>query len=249
MEKRMKDHQTPQREQTTNRRSRKPQKIAKCLTASFSSLSEDKIHSISKENSSPISVVSDVNQISDIDSLISIRGVVDLESSFLQGVNPEFSACCDTSLFPDLSPSSVVSFDNELLDKVSVDFSGSNDMNEASAGSLEAEIAVNSLRRALTQVLLSTDVDHQSKKLIDASMRIIVDDFLAIPQERDRIAQLISVKNYVLSICSKLPSTWSSLILREILIDLVVVDTYEMMMVVLLQINVESNDNNQAVGS
>ncbi|XP_050947864.1 uncharacterized protein LOC103497781 [Cucumis melo] len=189
MEKRMKDHQTPQREQTTNRRSRKPQKIAKCLTASFSSLSEDKIHSISKENSSPISVVSDVNQISDIDS------------SFLQGVNPEFSACCDTSLFPDLSPSSVVSFDNELLDKVSVDFSGSNDMNEASAGSLEAEIAVNSLRRALTQVLLSTDVDHQSKKLIDASMRIIVDDFLAIPQERDRIAQLISVKNYVLSMC------------------------------------------------
>ena len=119
----------------------------------------------------------------------------------MQGVNPEFSACCDTSLFPDLSPSSVVSFDNELLDKVSVDFSGSNDMNEASAGSLEAEIAVNSLRRALTQVLLSTDVDHQSKKLIDASMRIIVDDFLAIPQERDRIAQLISVKNYVLSMC------------------------------------------------
>uniref|UniRef100_A0A0A0KI59 Uncharacterized protein n=2 Tax=Cucumis sativus TaxID=3659 RepID=A0A0A0KI59_CUCSA len=189
MEKRMKDHQTPQREQTTNRTSRKPQKIAKCFSATLLSLSEDKIHSISKENSSPISAVSDLNQISDI------------HSSFLQGVNPEFSACCDTSLFPDLSSSSVVSFDNELLDKVSADFSGSNDINEASAGSVEAEIAVNFIRRALTQVLQSTDVDHQSKKLIDASMRIIADDFLAIPQQRDQIAQLISAKYHVLCVC------------------------------------------------
>ncbi|XP_038876305.1 uncharacterized protein LOC120068561 [Benincasa hispida] len=189
MEKKMKDYQTPQRDQTANRRSRKPQKIAKCLTATFSSLSDDKIQPISKEDFSPISVVTDINQIPDIDS------------NFLQGVNPAFSASCETSLFADLSPSSVVSFDNEQLDKVPVNFSGSNDMDEASAGSVEVQIAVNSLRRALTQVLQSTDVDHQSKKLIDASMSIIVDDFLAIPQERDQIAQLISVKNHVLSLC------------------------------------------------
>lgn len=74
-------------------------------------------------------------------------------------------------------------------------------MDEASVGSVEVEIAVNSLRRALTQVLQSTDVGHQSKKLINASMSIIVEDFLAIPQERDQIAQLISVKNHVLFLC------------------------------------------------
>lgn len=116
------------------------------------------------------------------------------------GVNPALSASCGSSLFPDLSPSSVVTFDNEQLEKVSVDFSGSNDLDEASGGSVEAEIAVNSLRQALTRVLQSTDVDHQSKKLIDASMRIIVEDFLAIPQERDQIAQLISAKSQVLSL-------------------------------------------------
>lgn len=189
MEKRMKDYQTPQRDQTANRRSRKPQKIAKCLTATFSSLPDDKIQPISKEDFSPISAASDINQIPDIDR------------SFLEGVNPAFSASCETSLFPDLSPSSVVTFDNEQLDKVPVNFSGSNDMDEASVGSVEVEIAVNSLRRALTQVLQSTDVGHQSKKLINASMSIIVEDFLAIPQERDQIAQLISVKNHVLFLC------------------------------------------------
>ncbi|KAG6575120.1 hypothetical protein SDJN03_25759, partial [Cucurbita argyrosperma subsp. sororia] len=193
MEKRMKDSQTPQRDQAANRRSRKPLKIAKCLTATFSSLSDDKIQQSSKQDFSPISVVSDVNQIPDIDRFPQFQ-------SYLHDVNPALSACCGSSLIPDLSPSSVVTFDNGQLDKVPVNFSGSNDLDETGAGSVGAEIAVNSLSRALTQVLQSTDVDHQAKKLIDASIRIIVDDFLAIPQDRDHIFQLISAKNQVLSI-------------------------------------------------
>ncbi|XP_023548463.1 uncharacterized protein LOC111807117 [Cucurbita pepo subsp. pepo] len=170
MEKRMKDSQTPQRDQAANRRSRKPLKQS------------------SKQDFSSISVVSDVNQIPDIDRCL------------LHDVNPALSACCGSSLIPDLSPSSIVTFDNGQLDKVPVNFSGSNDLDESSAGSVGAEIAVNSLSRALTQVLQSTDVDHQAKKLIDASIRIIVDDFLAIPQDRDQIFQLISAKSQVLSI-------------------------------------------------
>ncbi|KAG6594019.1 hypothetical protein SDJN02_12861, partial [Cucurbita argyrosperma subsp. argyrosperma] len=188
MEKRTKEYQTPLRDQAANRRSKKPLKITKSLTATFSSFCDDKIQPISKEDFSPISVVSNISQIPDIDS------------SFLQDVNPALSVSCESSLFPELSPSSVVTFDNKQLDKVPVNFGGSNNLDEASAGSVEAEIAVNYLRRALSQVLQSTDVDHQSKKLIDASVRIIVDEFLAIPQERDLITRLISSKSHVLSL-------------------------------------------------
>ncbi|XP_022959316.1 uncharacterized protein LOC111460327 isoform X2 [Cucurbita moschata] len=195
MERRMKDSQTPQRDQAANRRSRKPLKRS------------------SKQDFSSISVVSDVNQIPDIDR------------SFLHDVNPALSACCGSSLIPDLSPSSVVTFDNGQLDKVPVNFSGSNDLDETGAGSVGAEIAVSSLSRALTQVLQSTDVDHQAKKLIDASIRIIVDDFLAIPQDRDHIFQIISAKNQVLSISLFL---WIIVLALAFLIDFVVLVTFEM---------------------
>lgn len=124
-----------------------------------------------------------------------------LFQSFLQVVNPALSASFESSFFPDLSPSSVVTAENEQTDKIPVNFAGSNDLVKGSACSVEAEIAVDFLRRALSQVLQSTDVDHQSKKLLDASMRIIVEDFVAIPQEQDHIAQLISAKSLVLSLC------------------------------------------------
>ncbi|XP_022138735.1 uncharacterized protein LOC111009828 [Momordica charantia] len=189
MEKRMKEYQTPQRDPAANRRSRKPQKIAKSLAATFSSLSDDKVQPISMEDFSPIYEVSDINQVPDMDR------------SFLQVVNPALSASFESSFFPDLSPSSVVTAENEQTDKIPVNFAGSNDLVKGSACSVEAEIAVDFLRRALSQVLQSTDVDHQSKKLLDASMRIIVEDFVAIPQEQDHIAQLISAKSLVLSLC------------------------------------------------
>lgn len=134
----------------------------------------------------------------------SVLSQFSLFQGFLQGVNPTLASSCESSLFPDLSPSSVVTFDNkQFIDKVPAKFAGSDDLDEASVGSVEAEIVMNSLRHALTQVLQSTDVDHQSKKLIDASMSIIVDDFLVLgkPQEQDHIAELISAKSHVLSIC------------------------------------------------
>lgn len=61
-------------------------------------------------------------------------------------------------------------------------------------GSVELEIVVDILKRNRTQVLNSADVDPQSKKILDALIEIVIEEFYNRPKERDRFAELVSIK-------------------------------------------------------
>ncbi|GMY38658.1 protein SINE3 [Fagus crenata] len=167
----MKEHQTPE---LANRRSKdssskKLQKITKkSLNAVFTSVSDES----SKESVelSSISEISDSNHTGEI------------AQSFSMEMSPDFSASSESLLPSDLTPSSTVTTENNEPEKLP----------------LEVEIVVDFLKRSRSQILNSVEVDSQSKKLLDALLRIIVDEFYAHqPEKTDRIAELISMKTKI----------------------------------------------------
>ncbi|KAF5737076.1 hypothetical protein HS088_TW14G01232 [Tripterygium wilfordii] len=171
----MKNHQTPQKEHPRsldlgNRRSKesqskKPQKIAKkSLSSAFSKTDE---------------YVSDPDDSSEIND------------SFVSELNSVISASPETSFLTDLTPTSKpTTKDNEQ-----VEFSAINLAIDASNGfSVEAEIVANLLIEARSQVLNSIGADQRSKRLLDALVNIVVDEFSTLPEEKDLRLQLVSKK-------------------------------------------------------
>ena len=62
-------------------------------------------------------------------------------------------------------------------------------------------IVVDFLKIARSQGLNSVDVDTRSKKLLDALLSIIVDEFYAQPEEKDRSDELIAKKTKIVLLC------------------------------------------------
>ena len=60
---------------------------------------------------------------------------------------------------------------------------------------------VDFLKIARSQGLNSVDVDTRSKKLLDALLSIIVDEFYAQPEEKDRSDELIAKKTKIVLLC------------------------------------------------
>ncbi|KAL6190830.1 hypothetical protein ACLB2K_037224 [Fragaria x ananassa] len=71
-------------------------------------------------------------------------------------------------------------------------------------GSIGAEVVASFLKQARIQVLNSAGVDAKSKKLLDALVEIVIEDFHTVPEERDHIAELLSAKAKILVVCSLL---------------------------------------------
>ena len=101
-------------------------------------------------------------------------------------MSPDFLASSESLLPSDLTPSSTVNTKNNELEKLS----------------LEVEIVVDFLKRTQSQILNSVEVDSQSKKLLDALLRIIVDEFYAHqPEKTDRIAELVLMTTKIVLLC------------------------------------------------
>ncbi|GMN67077.1 hypothetical protein TIFTF001_036142 [Ficus carica] len=67
--------------------------------------------------------------------------------------------------------------------------------------SVEAEIVVDSLRKAISQVLDSPDaVDSESRKLLEALVEIVIDMLQTVPEERDQISDLLQAKTRIILI-------------------------------------------------
>ena len=66
---------------------------------------------------------------------------------------------------------------------------------------MEADVLANLLKEARLQVLNSADVNTKNKKLLDTLIKIAVDDFFAIPQERDGVVELVSMKHRIVFAC------------------------------------------------
>ncbi|KAA8527356.1 hypothetical protein F0562_034929 [Nyssa sinensis] len=195
----MRDYQlqTPQKEhQHANRRS-KPisnhaknhQKISKkCLNSVFALASEDFSLESPKDSIdfSSISEISDDNQIGES------------PESVIATMNPVLSPSSETVSLSDLTPlSSSITVVKDEADNVSVNRCGFSESNSVRTGPVEAQIVLNHLRQARIQVLNSADADLQSKKLLDALIKVVIDEFYGLPEERDRFAELLSTKTRI----------------------------------------------------
>lgn len=107
--------------------------------------------------------------------------------------NPSLFASSESSLPSDLTPSSTITADMDESGQLY----GTIEPTGLKIGSVESEIVVNILKRNRTQVLNSADVDPQSKKILDALIEIVIDEFYTRPAERDRFAELVSIKTQI----------------------------------------------------
>lgn len=113
--------------------------------------------------------------------------------------DPSLSASTETLFTSDLSPS----LESTISSHAS--WSVAKCENDGSKfGSMGPEVVARFLRQARTQVLNSAGGDAKSKKLLDALVEIVIEDFHTVPEERDRIAELLSAKAIILVVCSLL---------------------------------------------
>ncbi|KAL6188458.1 hypothetical protein ACLB2K_039851 [Fragaria x ananassa] len=161
----------------------------KSLNSAFSSISEDLQvqHSV---DSTPFSVISEIDK---------VNRDADITESLMALPDPPLSASTETSFTSDLSPSSESTISSHAS------WSVAKCENDGSKfGSIGAEVVAIFLKQARTQVLNSTGVDAKSKKLLDALVEIVTEDFHTAPEERDLIAELLSAKAKILVVCSLL---------------------------------------------
>ena len=68
-------------------------------------------------------------------------------------------------------------------------------------GSAEVEIMVNLLKQARLQALNSVDMENKSKKVLDALIEFTINEFYTLPQERDKLPQLVNINAYIGFLC------------------------------------------------
>lgn len=95
-------------------------------------------------------------------------------------------------LLSDRSPSSVITVEKE---------EGSKAVDNSKFESLEAEIVASFLRKAKSQLSNSANMDARSKKLLDALIKIVVEDLRGVPDKRDRFVHLLGAKTRIVFCC------------------------------------------------
>ena len=116
-------------------------------------------------------------------------------------MSPTPTASSESLLPSDLTPSSTVTTENDEPGKLAMNLYRSSELDSSKNRSVEVEIVVDFLKKARSQALNSVDVDTRSKKLLDALLSIIVDEFYAQPEKKDRFAELIAVKKQIVLLC------------------------------------------------
>lgn len=120
--------------------------------------------------------------------------------SLITLADPSLSASSEILFTSDLSPSSESTTDKDS-GHVAWSVVKSSECDGSKFGSMGAEVVASFLRQARTQVLNSAGVDAKSKKLLDALVEIVIEDFHTVPEERDQIAKLLSAKTKILIVC------------------------------------------------
>ncbi|EXC20559.1 hypothetical protein L484_027114 [Morus notabilis] len=101
---------------------------------------------------------------------------------------------------PDLSASPEISLHSELTQssEVKPGLVSAAVGDSTSFNSLEAEIAVGLLRKAMAQVLKSPNaVDSQSRKLLEHLIQVVIEMHQKDPDETDRIGKLLQAKTRI----------------------------------------------------
>lgn len=66
---------------------------------------------------------------------------------------------------------------------------------------VEAEVVTDHLGRALFQIMNSGDVDRRSKKLVEALVQIVINDFEGLPEEKDMHYGSVTAKCRIMLLC------------------------------------------------
>ncbi|CAK7336764.1 unnamed protein product [Dovyalis caffra] len=195
----MKEYQTPLKEHSRSSSDRKfkasrmkqPQKIAKkSLDGMFTSVTEVVSPEISKESSdfSPISEISDVKQSSQTEEI----SLLDL--------NAALSAWTDTFPLSDPIPSSEISTITDESDCIeSYGLSKPCGSKIGPVDTWEADVVEKLFKEAKIDQVLNSDI--RSKKLLDALTKAVIDYYDTLPQEKDWMVDLVSMKWRIVCLC------------------------------------------------
>lgn len=66
---------------------------------------------------------------------------------------------------------------------------------------VEADMVVNHLRLARTKLMNSTDIDVSSRKLLDALIKTVIEEYDGLYEEKDQFAELVMMKWRVVFVC------------------------------------------------
>ncbi|KAI5579491.1 hypothetical protein BDE02_08G092400 [Populus trichocarpa] len=214
----MKAYQTPSKKEHYSRTSsdrickdsllKKPLKNAKkSLDGAFISATQGVSPEIIKESSdlSPVSEISDANHCSQTASISVLA------------LNPVVSASTEISSLPDMTPNSNTITITDDLGSISTDCYGVNKQCSSKIGQvegLEADIVVNLLKQARIEV---SKADVQSKKLLDALIKVFIDEFYTLTGEKDLTNCFVSMKGRVVCLCFLI---WSFAVSGFLLFDL-----------------------------
>lgn len=123
--------------------------------------------------------------------------LVHLLQSFIMSMNPAISPALEIVNSDLTAMSSTITTDKEESD-VSVSCGASADFDGAKLCSIEAEMVVKHLRQTRIQVLNLADGDLRFKNLLDALIKVVVEEFYCLPEERDLLTELASRKAYIM---------------------------------------------------
>ncbi|KAL7252227.1 hypothetical protein ACSBR1_013973 [Camellia fascicularis] len=175
-------HSNIRRSKAISEHSKKPRRISqKCLNSVFTSVSEDLIEF------SSISEISEDNQLRES------------AESFIASPNQVISTSLETFSPSDLTPlsSTITVGKDEVVDVSESHCRSAESKKSVDIVSVEAEVVVNHLKQAQIQVMNSTNADLQSKKLLNALIEVVIEEFNALPEEKDRLSELVSTKTRV----------------------------------------------------
>jgi hypothetical protein len=132
-------------------------------------------------------------------------------------LNPVVSASTEISSLPDMTPNSNTITITDDLGSISTDCYGVNKQCNSKIGQvegLEADIVVNLLKQARIEV---SKADVQSKKLLDALIKVVIDEFYNLTGEKDLTNCFVSMKGRVVCLCFLI---WSFAVYGFLLFDL-----------------------------
>ncbi|XP_062096518.1 uncharacterized protein LOC133802264 [Humulus lupulus] len=116
--------------------------------------------------------------------------------------DPAFSGSSVTSQLTTQTSDDIITSENfkQVLEPSS--HGGFNEISNSKTSSLEAEITISLLRKTKTQLLSLSEVDPQSKRLLDTLVEMVIEMLIQMqPEEKDIIEELISAKARVVFVC------------------------------------------------
>ncbi|XP_057487631.1 uncharacterized protein LOC130773710, partial [Actinidia eriantha] len=147
----------------------------------------------------PLESLKDSIEFSSISEISDDHQLGESAESFIASLSSMLSPSLETVASPNLTPLwSTITLDmNQAGDDSSSHFKNSKSKNSDDIVAVEAEMVVNHLKQAQIQVMNSASTDLRSKKLLDALINVVIEEFNVSPEEKDHFAEIVKMKTRV----------------------------------------------------